>query len=76
MERITTEIARLKTRIADDQSRLRELERKRLEIENTEILGVIRGIDMTHEELLTYLKSCKSQRSKTVPDEQGDENDA
>ena len=60
IQKIVTEIAKVKSRIATQQARLRELEKQKTELENTEIVGMVRGLEVTPEELATIIQAIRS----------------
>jgi hypothetical protein len=60
IEKIDAEIAKMKAKISAYQARLKELERKKTERENTEIVGLVRGVDMTPRELAEFIRSHKA----------------
>ena len=57
IQKVTAEIERVKEKLAAQQQRLRELEQQKTELENTEIVGVVRGLDVTPEELASLLRT-------------------
>ena len=61
IERINTEIKKQQEKIAEGQARIKELERQRTEIENTDIIGLVRAIDATPEELAALLRSIREK---------------
>ena len=65
LEKIDTEIEKVKTKISAYQARLKELERKKAEQENTEIVGLVRGVDMTPQELAEFIRSRKAKNEET-----------
>lgn len=56
IERVIKDIEKTKGKIAEFQSRLRELERQKTEIENTEIVDIVRGMDISLADLAVLLK--------------------
>lgn len=56
-EKVILEITKTKDKISDLQGKLRELERQKTELENTEIVGLVRGTKMNTRELATFLKT-------------------
>lgn len=66
IDRINAEIEKQQAKIAEGQNRVRELERQRTELENADIIGLVRAIDATPEELAALLRSLKS---KGVPND-------
>ena len=61
IEKINTEIKKHQERIAESTNRIKELERQRTEIENTDIIGLVRAVNATPEELAALLKSLKTK---------------
>jgi hypothetical protein len=65
LEKIDAEIEKMKAKISAYQARLKELERKKTEQENTEIVGLVRGVDMTPQELAEFIRSRKAVNKET-----------
>ena len=61
IQKITDDIAKLKRKIVNNQARLRELERQKVELENADIIAAVRGIDVPPEELSALIKKLQSQ---------------
>ena len=61
IEKINQEIQKHQERIQKSQKRIRELEQQRMELENTEIIGLVRSIHATPEELKELLRSIKNK---------------
>ena len=61
IEKINQEIQKHQARIEQSQARIKELEQQRTELENTEIIGLVRSIRATPEELEELLRSMKSK---------------
>ena len=59
IKKIEAEIDKTKTKISDLQTRLRELECQKTEIENTEIVELVRGVDATPQELAAYIQAFR-----------------
>ena len=59
IQKVTAEIERVKEKLAAQQQRLRELEQQKTELENSEIVGVVRGLDVTPEELASLLRTLR-----------------
>ena len=62
IKKIDTEIDKTRAKISDYQARLRELERQKTEIENTEIVELVRGVDATPQELAAFIRAFRKQR--------------
>ena len=60
IQKIVTEIEKVKGKIATQQARLRELEQQKTELENTEIVGMVRGLEVTPEELASIIQAIRS----------------
>ncbi|MDD2458014.1 MAG: DUF4315 family protein [Eubacteriales bacterium] len=61
IQKLTEEIERISVRIAHLQNRLQELTQQREELENTEILGLVRSVQATPEELAAFIKSFRQK---------------
>ena len=71
-EKVILEIAKTKEKISVLQSKLRELERKKTELENTEIVELVRSTKMNTSELSEFLKAYreKNDTSFIMPKEE------
>lgn len=58
--KIQTEIEKVKIKISEQQSRLKELERSRQEAENSEIVDIIRGMNISLADLPLLLQKLKA----------------
>ncbi len=58
-EKIQSEIDKLKGKIAEQQTRLKELEQSKREAENSEIVDVVRGMSIPLDELAVLLQTMK-----------------
>ena len=56
LERIIAEIEKTKETISKQQARLRELEAQKTEVENLQIVQMVRALRMTPAELSTFLQ--------------------
>lgn len=56
-----------KPKITAQQARLRELEQQKTELENTEIVGMVRGLDVSPEELATLIQAIRSGKAGGSP---------
>lgn len=65
IEKINTEIIKARERIAEWQTRLRDLERQKTEQENLEILQVVRGVAASADEIREALNLIRA--TKTPP---------
>lgn len=60
IERVSKDIQKTKDKISEFQTRLRELEKQKTELENTEIVDAVRGMEISLTDLATLLKAVKS----------------
>ena len=72
IEKIQNDIAKTRTKIAEQQKRLRELEQKAAEEENLEIVRMIKAVKMEHKELTAFLKAYASGLISLPEDMQAD----
>ena len=73
LQKVIAEIEKVKTKISAQQTHLRELE-----LENTEIVGMVRGLDVAPEELAAFIKAFRSSTAGTpdfVEKKEDDENE-
>jgi hypothetical protein len=56
LEKIDKELKKARSRLLEWQTKVKELEAKRIEEENTQIVGIVRSLNMSPEELATFLK--------------------
>ena len=67
-EKIQGEIDKVKAKIAEQQARLKELEQNKREVENSEIVEVVRGMSIPLDELAVLLQTLKGGTSgQSVP---------
>jgi len=59
IQRICNEIDKTRGKIHEQQARLRDLERQKTEIENLEIVSVVRGMNISFADLAEVLKQVK-----------------
>ena len=57
IERLDREIEKTRARIIEQQEKLKEMEAKRTEYENFEIINLVRSMCMTRKELIAFLRS-------------------
>ncbi|WP_312279396.1 DUF4315 family protein [Oscillibacter sp.] len=60
IERVSKDIQKTKDKINEFQTKLRELEKQKTELENMEIVDAVRGMDISLTDLATLLKAAKS----------------
>ena len=59
IQKITDDIAKLKQKIANNQVRLRDLERQKVELENADIIAAVRRIDVPPEEIAALIQKLQ-----------------
>ena len=57
IERVNKDIEKTKVKLTEQQTRLRELEKQKTELENMEIVDVVRGMDISLADLAALLKT-------------------
>ena len=62
IQKAIDEIERTKTRIAELQALLPELERKKQDLENTEILRLVRSANIAPGDIAAFIESIKTNR--------------
>ena len=68
LERIEADLAKARERLAIWDQRVKELEQKYTEEENTEIHEVVRSFNLTPEELREFLQSRRSNAPAKLPE--------
>ena len=64
--KVESDIEKIKVKIGDFQSKLKELEQKKTEIENTEIVDIVRGLKIPLEELAPLLHTIRSGSTSSM----------
>lgn len=67
IQKVMTEIEKVRAKIATQQARLRELEQQKTELENTEIVGLVRGLDVSPDELATLIQAIRNGNTSGSP---------
>ena len=65
IQKVMGEIEKTKTKIAEFQARLRELERQKTELENAEIVAIFRKEKMTEDEFARFVSSMGAKNAPT-----------
>ncbi|WP_283592134.1 DUF4315 family protein [Clostridium butanoliproducens] len=60
IERVSKDIQKTKDKINEFQTKLRELEKQKTELENLEIVDAVRGMDISLTDLTDLLKVAKA----------------
>ncbi|MCC8022573.1 MAG: DUF4315 family protein [Clostridiales bacterium] len=66
LERVKRDIDKTKEKISEAQARLKELERQKTELENTEIVDVVRGLNISITDLAELLKGTRATSGQNV----------
>ena len=66
LTKLQMEIDKIKQKISEQQTRLRELEQQKTEIENTEIVELVRSMKMNTSELSTFLKAYREKTDAPI----------
>ena len=66
LDRIEKDIQKTKSKIAEYQKQLRELEAQKTEQENLQIIQLVRGMNMKPEEFAAFLRSGAMQATPAV----------
>jgi hypothetical protein len=67
IERVIKDIDKVKEKITEQQTRLRELEKSKTELENIEIVEAVRGMAISFDDLAAPLYSRVSTSGQLVP---------
>ena len=75
IEKLEKEIDKTKTKIAEMQAKLRDLEKQKTELENTDYVAIARSFRLTPQQLAEFLKSQQPAPSGngTLQKEDGNE---
>ena len=66
LSKLQMEIDKIKLKIPEHQSKLRELEQQKTEIENTEIVELVRSLKMNTSELSSFLKAYREKSDAPI----------
>ena len=66
LTKLQMEIDKIKQKISEQQTKLRELEHQKTEIENTEIGELVRSMKMNTSELSTFLKAYRGKNDAPI----------
>ena len=76
IEKLAKDIEKTKAKIAEQQARLRDLEKQNTELENTDFVAVVRSYHLTPQELAEFLKTRQMASSQEPsPQEQEEMNE-
>ena len=66
LTKLHMEIDKIKQKISEQQTKLRELEHQKTEIENTEIVELVRSMKMNTSELSNFLKAYREKTDTPI----------
>ena len=66
LNKLQMEIDKIKQKITEQQAKLRELEQQKTEIENTDIVELVRSMKMNTGELSTFLKAYREKNDAPI----------
>ena len=66
LTKLQMEIDKIKQKISEQQTKLRELEQQKTEIENTEIVELVRSMKMNTSELSSFLKAYREKSDAPI----------
>ena len=66
LTKLQMEIEKTKQKISEQQTKLRELEHQKTEIENTEIVELVRSMKMNTGELSIFLKAYREKNDAPI----------
>ena len=66
LNKLQMEIDKIKQKITEQQAKLRELEQQKTEIENTEIVELVRSMKLNTGELSTFLKAYREKNDAPI----------
>lgn len=61
IDRLARDIEKTRDKISELQARLRDMERQKTEMENSEIVAMFRSISVTPQELMDFIKLYREQ---------------
>ena len=71
IERVNKDIDKTKDKITEFQAKLREQEKQKTELENTEIVEAVRGMDISLNDLPAILKALREKNGAPLVSEIG-----
>lgn len=73
IEKLAKDIEKTKAKIAEQQAGLRDLEKQKTELENTDFVAVARSYHLTPQELAEFLKTRQmaSSQAPSVQEQEG-----
>ena len=66
IQKVCEEIEKTKRKLADYQTRLRDLERLKIDFENADIVTLVRDMDISPEQFAALVQAFKAQSDSTA----------
>lgn len=68
IQKLADEIEKMRRKVAEYQSRLRDMERQKTELENADIIAMVRGVDITPEQLAEFARMFMEKHGGALPE--------
>ena len=68
IQKLADEIEKMKRKITEYQARLRDMERQKTELENADIIAMVRGVDIPPEQLAEFARMFIEKHSGALPE--------
>ena len=75
ISKIDAELDKTKRKISELQDHVRELEQQKTELENTDIVGLVRSAGMTAQELASFIRAFREQNGMPKSLQKQEENE-
>ena len=66
-QKVCAEIAKTEKKVEDLQAQLKELNEKKTELENLEIINTVRAMVMDKDQIMAFLSSMKGGKPSALP---------
>ena len=66
-QKVCAEIAKTEKKVEDLQAQLKELNEKKTELENLEIINTVRAMVMDKDQIMAFLSNMKGSKSSAKP---------
>lgn len=66
IQKVSDEIDKMRAKIFDYQQKLKELERLKIELENGDIIALIRGVDIPPDQFAEFVRMFKERENGTI----------
>lgn len=71
IDRLSRDIEKTRDKISELQARLRDMEKQKNEMENSEIVAMFRSINVAPQELISFIKLYREQGGSAMPEVSG-----